>query len=182
MYMLRRPCLRGPYLRYARLDILVRSMAVTTQLSEYASRQLDSAVVDFSAGQPSPALLPLAKVHAAAAHRLSLGGDAALLLQYGACHGKGVKLCTRRSPSVMHVPTPCAGPRQGYPSFRQDLAAFLSSRYQGHVVDADSLIATAGTTCTACAEPRAASSGTFSALQLANATMPCIAQHLVCAM
>lgn len=83
----------------------LRAMAVTTQLSEYASRQLDTAVFDFSAGQPSPALLPLAKVHAAAAHRLSLGDDATLLLQYGACHGNGVQPCTRGSLSVMHVPT-----------------------------------------------------------------------------
>lgn len=73
----------------------------TQQLGEYVSRELDGSIIDFSVGQPSPRLLPLEAIRAAAAARLNgerqqrsthESDDAALLLQYG--------------------------PRQGYPSFR----------------------------------------------------------------
>ena len=100
----------------------------TYQTSEYASREVSAATIDLSVGQPSPSLLPLAAIRASAADRLRGGTgtsddggreDAALILQYG--------------------------PRQGYPSFRRDLAEFLTSRYGGkHPSDADSIMTTAG--------------------------------------
>ena len=93
----------------------------TSQLSEYASREVGASIIDLSVGQPGPALLPMDAIHAAASDRLGGGSrtdDAQFLLQYG--------------------------PRQGYPSFRRDLASFLTGRYGGPVVGPDSLMATAG--------------------------------------
>lgn len=46
-------------------------MPSTTQVSEFAQRQLVEGVIDFAAGQPGPALLPLEQISAAAADRLT---------------------------------------------------------------------------------------------------------------
>ncbi|GAX76082.1 hypothetical protein CEUSTIGMA_g3525.t1 [Chlamydomonas eustigma] len=89
----------------------------TTQISEYASREVTSAIIDFSVGQPSPRLLPIERIRKATSDRLA-ESTSNLLLQYG--------------------------PRQGYPSFRKELASFLNQRYLGHVVTPDSLMTTAG--------------------------------------
>ncbi|KAG2449620.1 hypothetical protein HYH02_005153 [Chlamydomonas schloesseri] len=88
----------------------------TKQTGDYVAREVTGDKIDFSVGQPSPESLPLAALSQAAAHRLG-SPDAELLLQYG--------------------------PRQGYLSFRQSLAAFLTKRY-GTAVDAAHLMVTAG--------------------------------------
>eukprot|EP00775_Hariotina_reticulata_P011823 gene11823-11967_t len=89
----------------------------TTQISEYAQRQLGQDVIDFAAGQPSARLLPLDLIAAAASHRLT-GPDAdPYLLQYG--------------------------PERGYSSFRQALSDFLSKETNGDV-DPAQLMITAG--------------------------------------
>jgi hypothetical protein len=53
----------------------------TTQLSELAQRQIGEGVVDLQAGQPGPALLPLARIAAAAQHRLAGPAADPFLLQ-----------------------------------------------------------------------------------------------------
>eukprot|EP00882_Tetradesmus_deserticola_P021328 GHRQ01023093.1.p1 GENE.GHRQ01023093.1~~GHRQ01023093.1.p1 ORF type:complete len:154 (+),score=38.99 GHRQ01023093.1:514-975(+) len=89
----------------------------STQLSEFTQRQLGSDVIDFSAGQPGPRLLPLDMVAAGAAHRLTGAAADPYILQYGTV--------------------------QGYSSFRCCLAAFLSDATH-HTVDPDELLITAG--------------------------------------
>ncbi len=80
-----------------------------------AQLNLPPGMIDFAAGQPSPALLPLALLRKAAANRLT--GNDAPFLAYGAEQGDGY--------------------------FRAALAGFLSEHY--HVpVDADELFVTAG--------------------------------------
>ncbi|GIL78622.1 hypothetical protein Vretimale_6221 [Volvox reticuliferus] len=92
------------------------SPITTSQKGEYVARQVSNDCIDFSVGQPSPALLPLQALVTAASHRLG-SPDAELLLQYG--------------------------PRQGYRSFRQSLSNFLSERY-GVAVHPEHLMVTAG--------------------------------------
>jgi 2-aminoadipate transaminase len=95
-----------------------------------AQLSLPPGIIDFGPGQPSPALLPLALLRKAAAHRLD--GDDAPFLAYGAEQGDGY--------------------------FRTALAGFLSEHYHGPV-DADQLFVTAGASlgldliCTLFAEP-----------------------------
>ncbi|KAF8067364.1 aromatic-amino-acid aminotransferase 1 [Scenedesmus sp. PABB004] len=91
----------------------------TTQLSEFTQRQLESGVIDFSAGQPGPPLLRAAMdiVAAASAHRFAGPAADPFLLQYG--------------------------PEAGYASFRASLAAFLSEA-SGAAVDPEELLVTAG--------------------------------------
>ena len=96
----------------------------TTQLGEFVQRQLGPDVIDLAAGQPSPSLLPLGLVAAAAAHRFGAPGADPLLLQYGS--------------------------ERGYASFRAALAAFLASEAAGgananaRAASADDLMVTAG--------------------------------------
>ncbi|GLI65119.1 hypothetical protein VaNZ11_008571 [Volvox africanus] len=92
------------------------SPLTTSQKGDYVARQVSDDCIDFSVGQPSPALLPLQALITASAHRLG-SPDAQLLLQYG--------------------------PRQGYLSFRQSLSTFLSERY-GIAVQPEHLMVTAG--------------------------------------
>lgn len=89
----------------------------TVQLGEYVSRQVGEGVIDFSVGHPNPSLLPMEAISAAASHRYINNGMNNLILQYG--------------------------PRQGYPSFRKSLAAFLSQHYT-YEVDAEQLLITSG--------------------------------------
>lgn len=91
----------------------------TTQLSEYAQRQLHAGVIDLAAGQPGPAVLEaaLSAMAAGAAHRLSGPAADPLFLQYA--------------------------PEAGYQSFREALAAFLGSE-TATVVDPSRLMVTAG--------------------------------------
>ncbi|WIA33240.1 hypothetical protein OEZ86_006382 [Tetradesmus obliquus] len=96
---------------------MAESKLPSIQLSEFTQRQLDSDVIDFSAGQPGPRLLPLDMVAAGAAHRFTGAAADPYILQYGTV--------------------------QGYSSFRHCLAAFLSDATQ-HKVDPDELLITAG--------------------------------------
>ena len=108
----------------------------TQQLSEYASREVGSSTIDLSVGQPSPGLLPLAAIRAAAADRLR--GSGRLGSEEEAPSGAG----TGRPDTALLLQY---GPRQGYPSFRKDLAEFLTQRYRGRVsTNPDSIMTTAG--------------------------------------
>lgn len=55
--------------------------AKTSQVSELAARQVAADVLDLGVGQPSPCLLPLDKIAAAAAARLDPATQSPLLLQ-----------------------------------------------------------------------------------------------------
>ncbi|GIL64967.1 hypothetical protein Vafri_18826 [Volvox africanus] len=101
---------------YSQDKMSSHSPITTSQKGEYVARQVSNDCIDFSVGQPSPALLPLQALVAASSHRLG-SPDAQLLLQYG--------------------------PRQGYQSFRQSLSSFLSERY-GVSVQPEHLMVTAG--------------------------------------
>ena len=84
--------------------------------SSYTQRPVDPRVLDLGRGQPSPTLLPLAEIAAAAARRLARGADPELL-QYGAI--------------------------AGYPGVRAALAEFLSGAH-GRRITSERLMLTAG--------------------------------------
>jgi len=94
--------------------------AHTTQGLPFAQTRADPGVIDFGLGQPSPSLLPIAELGAAAAAALGPGADP-LLLQYGAM--------------------------RGYEGIREALARFSSAEY-GEPVHAEQLMVTAGTSAT----------------------------------
>lgn len=79
---------------------------VTTQTGSYAQTHAEPGIINLGLGQPSPSLLPLPMIHAAAARRLGPGADP-LVLQYGAM--------------------------AGYAEFREALAQLLTRRYQAPV-------------------------------------------------
>lgn len=60
--------------------------AATVQSSPYAQTHTSSSVINFGIGQPTPSLLPLEMIRAAAMHRLQPTQDP-VLLQYGAAKG-----------------------------------------------------------------------------------------------
>eukprot|EP00879_Flechtneria_rotunda_P016165 GHRR01016909.1.p1 GENE.GHRR01016909.1~~GHRR01016909.1.p1 ORF type:complete len:499 (+),score=158.17 GHRR01016909.1:358-1854(+) len=109
---------QGPLAAAGRAYSRSRSqMLPSTQLSEYAQRQLGPDVIDFAAGQPGLPLLPLHLIAAGATDRFTGPKADPFILQYG--------------------------PEQGYTSFRQCLADFLTHSTQ-HPVDPEELIITAG--------------------------------------
>ncbi len=91
-------------------------MTQTTQGGPYPQTPATPDVINFGLGQPSPSLLPMAEVAAAATEQLVEAGP--LLLQYG------------------------RGP--GYEAFLEALAGFLTEGY-GHAVRPDELAVTGGT-------------------------------------
>jgi len=91
-------------------------MTQTTQGGPFPQTPATEAVINLGLGQPSPSLLPMAEVAAAAAEQLAEAEP--LLLQYG------------------------RGP--GYDAFLEDLARFLTEEY-GHPVQAEELAVTGGT-------------------------------------
>lgn len=91
-------------------------MSPTTQTGQYPQTPAGPEAINLGLGQPSPSLLPLSMVHAAATTRLGPGADP-LVLQYGAI----------------------AGPE----SFREALAGVLTRRYR-HQVEATQLLVTGG--------------------------------------
>jgi DNA-binding transcriptional MocR family regulator len=88
-------------------------MPLTTQTGEHPQTPAGPEAINLGLGQPSPCLLPLALVHAAATARLGPGADP-LVLQYGAIHGPE--------------------------SFRHALAELLSRRYRTPVSAAQLLV------------------------------------------